>query len=197
MRTAQKHKQKGFTLIELLIVIAIIGLLSSILAAALSNARKSARDTQRQANVKQLMAALELYYNDNNAYPLSGGASSPNNGWSSSADSSWATLYTALSPYMQKMPTDPLNNGPAWSVYGNTNYNLSYYSIGCNQQWYMIVYRVEDFNLPTHNGVSPGVWRQCNGVAGNSFQYPFNPSTVFPPVPAQAFGLITIGQNTP
>lgn len=65
-----KHKQKGFTLIELLIVIAIIGLLASVVLVSLSNARAKAKDAKRLADVRQYMSALELYYNTNNSYPV-------------------------------------------------------------------------------------------------------------------------------
>ena len=62
--------RKGFTLIELLIVIAIIGLLSTIAVVALNNARGKTRDAKRVADVKQIQTALELYFADNRVYPL-------------------------------------------------------------------------------------------------------------------------------
>lgn len=62
--------KKGFTLIELLVVIAIIGLLSTLAVVALSSARQKARDSKRLSDLKQIQTALELYYTDNNAYPV-------------------------------------------------------------------------------------------------------------------------------
>jgi len=64
-----KNNKQGFTLIELLVVIAIIGLLSTLSILALNTARARARDAKRIADVKQIQTALEMYYNDNNAYP--------------------------------------------------------------------------------------------------------------------------------
>ncbi len=62
-------KTKGFTLIELLVVIAIISLLSSIVLVSLKTARIKGRDAQRISDVRQMQAALELYYLKNGAYP--------------------------------------------------------------------------------------------------------------------------------
>lgn len=62
-------KQYGFTLIELLLVIAIIGILSSIALTSLNHARKKARDARRLNNVKQIQIALELYKETYGHYP--------------------------------------------------------------------------------------------------------------------------------
>ncbi len=62
--------RKGFTLIELLVVIAIIGILSTIAVVALNTARSKSRDAKRIADVKQMQTALELYFNDQDEYPV-------------------------------------------------------------------------------------------------------------------------------
>jgi uncharacterized protein (TIGR02145 family)/prepilin-type N-terminal cleavage/methylation domain-containing protein len=64
-----KTNKKAFTLIELLVAIAIIGILATIAVVALQQARQSARDSKRIADVKQIQTALELYYNYNSEYP--------------------------------------------------------------------------------------------------------------------------------
>ena len=70
-----KKNQKGFTLIELLVVIAIIGLLSTLSVVALNSARAKSRDARRISDVQQIQSALEMYYNDANAYPATLGTS--------------------------------------------------------------------------------------------------------------------------
>ncbi len=62
-------KNKGFTLIELLIVLAIVGLLTAIVLVNLNNSKQAARDTKRVADIREIMTALQLYYNDNSGYP--------------------------------------------------------------------------------------------------------------------------------
>jgi len=66
----QLKKINGFTLIELLVVIAIIGVLSTLAVIALGSARTKARDAKRMSDLNQISKALELYYADNNTYPL-------------------------------------------------------------------------------------------------------------------------------
>ncbi len=93
--------RKGFTLIELLVVIAIIGILASIVLVSLNSARAKARDAKRQADLKQVAVALELYYNTNNAYP---------------ATASYTTAMTAIATYLTPAPLDPKTGvGYAWA----------------------------------------------------------------------------------
>jgi prepilin-type N-terminal cleavage/methylation domain-containing protein len=69
MRNLINRKNRGFTLIELLVVIAIIGILAAVVLVSLNSARLKSRDARRLADVRQVMTALELYYNDNGGYP--------------------------------------------------------------------------------------------------------------------------------
>jgi len=63
-------KKKGFTLIELLIVIAIIGLLSTLAMVSMSSARAKARDAKRLSDLSQIRSGMELYFNDHGTYAL-------------------------------------------------------------------------------------------------------------------------------
>ena len=63
------NNQKGFTLIEMLVVIAIVGLLSSVVVVGLSGAREKARDARRLADSRGLQNSLEIEYSDASGYP--------------------------------------------------------------------------------------------------------------------------------
>lgn len=68
----RKNSEKGFTLIELLVVIAIIGILATIVLASLNSARQRSRDAKRIGDLRSLQTALELFFDDNIAYPTDG-----------------------------------------------------------------------------------------------------------------------------
>ncbi|MGD0523221.1 MAG: type II secretion system protein [Candidatus Microgenomates bacterium] len=66
--TAQR---KGFTLIELLLVIAIIGILAAVVAAAINPAQKmkQAGDSKVRSDIGQIAGALQSYYTRLGYYP--------------------------------------------------------------------------------------------------------------------------------
>jgi prepilin-type N-terminal cleavage/methylation domain-containing protein len=79
-------KRQGFTLIELLVVIAIIGLLSTLAIVSLNTARQKSRNTKRQADIRTLQSAMELYINEAGVPPT--------------LPANWLALGTTLSAYL-------------------------------------------------------------------------------------------------
>lgn len=65
-------KQNGFTLIELMIVIVIIGILSAIALPKFKNVSGKAIQNARKAQLTLVQNAVDLYYVENNTYPVSG-----------------------------------------------------------------------------------------------------------------------------
>ncbi len=118
----KKRGQKGFTLIELLVVIAIIGILATIVLVSLNTARQKARDTRRVSDMRQVVLALEMYYDDEGQYP------------GTDDTESWAAMETALEPdYMTSVPSDPGSN------------TYMYYP-GNSNSTYVLVATLEDSN---------------------------------------------------
>jgi len=64
-----KHRSPGFTLIEIMAVVLIIGLLSTIVGAAIFSQVDKARVTAARAQLSSLEGVLELYRMDNGKFP--------------------------------------------------------------------------------------------------------------------------------
>lgn len=67
------RKNLGFTLIELLVVVAIIGILASVVLASLNTARAKGANAAVKADMANIRAQAEIYY-DNHANKYATGA---------------------------------------------------------------------------------------------------------------------------
>ncbi|MBI2075113.1 MAG: prepilin-type N-terminal cleavage/methylation domain-containing protein [Candidatus Harrisonbacteria bacterium] len=127
-----QNKKSGFTLIEVLIVVAIIGLLASIVLVGLGSFRARGRDARRVADLRQTQNALELFYTKSNAYPNV---------------NSWSALEQALIAAtigVSKISNDPLGAARPY-VYAPGP------SAGAGPQSYMLRAQLEDPTNPVLN----------------------------------------------
>ncbi len=104
------NNRKGFTLIEILVVIAIVGLLSTLATSAFGSARSKSRDTKRLNDIKQIQNSLELFYSDWEYYPTSTGIILGNDDYNCLAAPGFMPAVSCpVKYYMNGVPKDPFN----------------------------------------------------------------------------------------
>lgn len=108
----------GFTLLELIVAMSIIAIVTTSLWGNFFTSLTKGRDARRKQDLESVTKALELYYNDNKAYP----AAIPTWGVPFIHPTNTAVIY------MQKLPTDPAypestycysSNGTYYKLYAN------------------------------------------------------------------------------
>lgn len=109
-------RSRGFTLIELLVVIAIIGILSAVVLASLNTARARARDTTRQAELRELQKAAFMYFLETGSYPQN---PDPNLA-SASGTTNWTAIWQPLvtAGFLSTIPQGPNGNDYRYYNYG-------------------------------------------------------------------------------
>ncbi|HZW35206.1 MAG TPA: DUF1559 domain-containing protein, partial [Isosphaeraceae bacterium] len=92
MRPHQSRRRTAFTLIELRVVIAIIGVLVSLLLPAVQQSREAARRTQCNNHLKQITLAIHNFENAQQTLP------------SSRLGPRYATWFVQILPYLEQSP---------------------------------------------------------------------------------------------
>ncbi len=164
-------KRSAFTLVELMVVVAIIGLISTIAIVASSAIRSRGRDTKRIADLRQVRSALELYYNETSAYPTCGQACTT---YCDCTTVGWGGNFAEMEikpAYMASIPADPINDGTYGYFYARgykISGNCSYMNTNSPSD-YVLATRLE--NPASVQASCPGgfsAWgRNLNFITGN------------------------------
>lgn len=111
-----KNTKQGFSLLELLVVLSIIAILVGIVIYGLNSSQAKSRDAKRQADLRMVESALELFRSKYGHYPSGCNASTTNrtsNSWSGEQGtgvecSSGNQYIVNLAPeFIPELPRDP------------------------------------------------------------------------------------------
>lgn len=142
----KKLPGRGFTLIELIMVIAIIGILTTIGLAEMRGVKELARDAVRTSDLSQIRLALALYYNNFNRYPATVG-----NIFNTSTSLVSGTIFSKVNNplypgYLSRVFVDPVNSETRgyWYYYdtngakGHRDYVFCFHKEGGSHRWFYI-----------------------------------------------------------
>lgn len=143
---SERRESKGFTLIELLVVIIILGVLAALITGNFFTSLKKGRDAKRKGDLEQTQRALEMYYEDKKAYPITAGLTfgSP------------LTDPVSGKIYMQKVPNDPVS-GKTYEYVSATGTDYKLFACLENKQQ-MLPYISSDYTISCGTN--------CNGTPG-------------------------------
>jgi len=116
-------RKLGFTLIELLIVIAIIGILATIIVVSYVNAQSRSRDNKRRVDVNSIASALQIYHDETKKWHLPGTNSSSKidyaKGWPLTVPPTPSIKEVIeTSKYLSPAPNDPKYNDGTGKITG-------------------------------------------------------------------------------
>jgi prepilin-type N-terminal cleavage/methylation domain-containing protein len=119
---------RAFTLIELMVVVAIIGLLSSVVITSLSSARSKAQDTTVKRNLATVRHQAALYLSSYNNYgPTQAVGACPTSGTS--------MFFTDATMRIAITAANAAGGGPTRCATDGTNYAMSAKLHGSANHW--------------------------------------------------------------
>lgn len=121
-------RNQGLTLIEVLLVTIIIGALVAALSFTVGYSKKRARDERRKADLRAIVNALELKYNENLRYPNEIPSFFPG--------SSIPPGLTILRPELDYVPTGFEGRNYFWYTDENKQKFCLYFQLEINNKWF-------------------------------------------------------------
>lgn len=155
----EKNILSGFTLIELIVVIAVLGILSTVVIVAVNPTEQLSRgrDSSRKAAISQLGRSIFNYVTVKGAYPVQG--------------TTWMTQLTA-SQDIKALPKNPTTVSASYTgcttyaTYGHTGYGYCYRNNGTDVLVFAIQESLADKGKCLSTDTTWYVWSSFNGRAG-------------------------------
>lgn len=126
----RRFRYAGFTLVEMLVVIAIVGLLASVLLPAFNQVRQSAHRVQCSSNLRQIAMAMQMYHGVHDCLPQA-----------SFYGTSFYSPFTAVLPFLEEGLVAEMYNS-------DRRYDDAENREVINQQ--IAIYRCPAMHLPRH-----------------------------------------------
>ena len=121
------NKQTGFTLIEMMIVVAIMAIMSAMLAPTLFNQVSKAEKARTASDIRQIESALKFYRLDNYRYPTqSQGLQALITAPSGSEATSWN------GPYLETVPKDAWKQDYRYANPGTHGKTVEVFTLGAD-----------------------------------------------------------------
>lgn len=118
-RKTVRARNAGFTLIEIMIVVAILGLLATLVAVEGPKLFEGAKRKAAKQNIVRLQSAIDMYYMEKGKYPQT------------LNDLATTDVKTGIR-FIKKVPKDPWGNDFIYKVPGLHNEEYSLSSLGAD-----------------------------------------------------------------
>jgi len=192
-------KKQGFTLIELLIVIAIIGIMATIIMVAYGNVHAKSRDAKRTADLNAFSGAVKMYYVDHKSYPKTDPLACGSRVRSIN-DQRWNNLFgNAISPYVATpLAVDPKNYAPTGGanlpIWQDTDKNDYFYTYMSTDVSYVLATRMESYNSGNYSQLGKSTISPPNGIKVEDCRVPAKKGEVGRSIVAEGFASSPVAQ---
>lgn len=137
----------------------------------------NARDARRKLDLQNIAQALEVYYQKNGRYPITGWVYSTSANWIVDSPPVDTSAVAFDSTYMSSIPQDPRENIGDLQTFNTAGFGYSFCSdkVSCyntcsagNGQWYMLMAQLENHNDPDTRAGGK-IYKTCNGTIFTSW----------------------------